>query len=132
MGMEYAEYRPGRVLMGNLPPGTDILASVAAMCRAASVRAAAFTVDGVVSSFTIGTFDPGQQVYVTARVSSPGEIVSCSGSLFSRNEKIEASARIVLADDQGAVTGGRLFSETLIFSGEVRIHEWIGPPAGGG
>lgn len=128
MKMEYAEYSPGRLLMGNLPHGKDIFASIEALCRAASVRTAAFSVRGVVLSYTIGAYDPQQQVYVTTSASSPMEIISCSGSLSSRNGAVETSAHIVLADDQGAVTGGRLFSDTRIFSGEIQLQECIGPP----
>ena len=129
METEYAEYRPGRLLMGNLPHGKDIFASIEVLCRAASLRTAAFSVRGVVLSYTIGAYDPQQQVYVTTSESSPREIISCSGSVSSRNGGVQISAHIVLADDQGAVTGGRLFSDTQIFSGEIQLQECIGPPA---
>ena len=128
MEMKYAEYSPGRLLMGNLPRGKDIFASIGDLCLAASVRTAVFSVWGVVSSYTIGTYDPKQQVYVTFSASSPMEIVSCSGSVSARSGDIETSAHIVLADDQGAVTGGRLFSDTRIFSAEIHLQECIGPP----
>ena len=52
--MEYAEYRPGRLILGNLPHGGELFESIAALCREASVRTAMFSVAGVVSSFTIG------------------------------------------------------------------------------
>jgi len=126
--MEYTEYSPGRLLLGNLTRGEDIFASITALCKAASIRTASFSVRGVVSSYTIGTYDTRQQVYVTAAESVPREIISCSGNVYSRNDKIEASAHIVLADDQGAVTGGRLFSETRIFSAEIHLQECIGLP----
>jgi predicted DNA-binding protein with PD1-like motif len=128
MAMKYTEYSPGRLLVGHLPHGEDLLASIAALCRAASVRTAVFSARGAVSSYTIGAYDPRQKVYVTAHVSSPGEIVSCSGSVATHDSGIEPTAHIVLADDQGGVTGGRLFSETRVFSGEIHLQECIGPP----
>ncbi|AQV00067.1 hypothetical protein B2D07_04290 [Desulfococcus multivorans] len=126
--MKYTEYSPGRLLLGNLPKGEDILASITTLCKAASVRTASFSVRGVVSSYTIGTYDPRQQVYVTSAESVPREIIFCSGNVYSRDGEVESSAHIVLADDRGALTGGRLFSETRIFSGEIRLQECIGPP----
>ena len=65
---------------------------------------------------------------MTVRESASREIASCSGSVSFRNGEADISAHIVLADDQGGVTGGRLFSETRIFSGEIRLWEWTGPP----
>lgn len=126
--MEYAEYRPGRLILANLPQNGELFESIAALCREASVRTAMFSVSGVVSSFTIGNYDTRQQVYVTVRESAAREIASCSGSVSFRNAEADISAHIVLADDRGGVTGGRLFSETRIFSGEIRLREWTGPP----
>jgi predicted DNA-binding protein with PD1-like motif len=126
--MNYSEYSPGRLLAANLPHGEDLLGSVAALCRSASIRTGAFWVRGAVSSYTIGALDPRQKVYVTAHVASPGEIVSCSGGVATHDGAAAPTAHVVLADAQGGVTGGRLFSETRVFAGEIHLQEWIGPP----
>ncbi len=126
--MEYAEYHPGRLILGNLPHGQDLFDSIAALCRAASVETGVFSVAGVVSSYTIGAYDPRQQVYVTVHETASREIASCSGSVTLRGGEADISAHIVLADDQGGVTGGALFPETRILAGEVRLREWTGPP----
>lgn len=122
------EITSGRRFLANLPAGADLSAAIEALCRDVTVHRATFQVAGVVRSCTIGAFDPAQQVYVTHSDDTPREILSCVGafSLIDGNPVIDA--RIVLTDDQGGVTGGRLFSETLLEVGEIDLRE-IGHPS---
>jgi predicted DNA-binding protein with PD1-like motif len=44
-------------------------------------------------------------------------------------EKTHVKAQIILADQLGKTSGGRLFSDTLLFGGELQLIELLGPPA---
>ncbi|MEW6670827.1 MAG: DUF296 domain-containing protein [Thermodesulfobacteriota bacterium] len=120
------EFKPGRRFAGPLPPDSDIISSIEATCKELSIQTASFEVRGAVSAFTIGTYDQNQQVYVTHSQAAPREIVACSGTVSLQDGQPKADARIVLSDEEGKTTGGRLFSQTIIFAGEIDLQELIG------
>lgn len=118
--------RAGRSVAASLPVRCDLIAAVEAVARQAGFEAARFSVSGVVTAFTIGVQDTSQQVYVTHREESDGEILLCDGEVFMDEPGGGVRARIALADQQGRVTGGRLFSGTILYEGEIRMTELKG------
>ncbi|MFW5853720.1 MAG: PPC domain-containing DNA-binding protein [Thermodesulfobacteriota bacterium] len=126
--MPHCEYKTGRRLLATLKRGDDLIGSVEQFSRAVSVETACFSVWGAVSAFTIGVYDQKQQVYVTHSETAPREILSCTGTVSFQEGAPAVHARIVLADEAGGLTGGRLFSETRIFAAELVLEELLGPP----
>ncbi len=126
--MPHCEYNTGRCLLATLKPGEDLIGAIEQFCRAVSVETACCSVWGAVSAFTIGVYDQQQQVYVTHSETAPREILSCTGTVSMQEGMPVVHARIVLADEAGGVTGGRLFSDTRIFAAELLLKELIGPP----
>ncbi|HUV50689.1 MAG TPA: PPC domain-containing DNA-binding protein [Anaerolineae bacterium] len=122
------EFQRGRIFAGCLPHGRDLILSVEEFCEDALIRMATFSVIGAVSSATIGTYDQKQQVYVTVKEEAPFEIVSCTGNVSLKDNKPFIHAHILLADEQGKTTGGHLFSETIIYAGEINLQELTGKP----
>ncbi len=121
------EFNTGRRLLGTLKQGADLISAVERFCRARSVRTARFSIWGAVSGFTVGVYDQTQQVYVTHSETAPRELVSCTGTVSQENGRPAVHARIILADAEGRLTGGRLFSETRIFAAELVLTELLGP-----
>ncbi|MBC8198598.1 MAG: DNA-binding protein [Desulfobacteraceae bacterium] len=122
------EFQQGRIFVGRLPHGKDLILSVEEFCEDASIQMATFSVIGAVSSATIGAYDQKQQVYVTVKEEAPLEIVSCMGNVSLKDGKPFIHAHILLADEQGKTIGGHLFSETIIFAGEINLQELTGKP----
>jgi len=89
---------------------------------------ATFSVIGAVSSVTIGAYDQKQQVYVTFTQEAHLEIVTCTGNVSSMDGEPAAHAHIVLGDLQGKTVGGHLFSETILYAGEIDLQELTGKP----
>ena len=89
---------------------------------------AAFTINGAVSSATLGTFDQQQQVYVTTKVDQPLSIVACQGNVSLKDSHPFVLVSAALSNIDGKVTGGRLFSDTIIFGGDIDLQELTGPP----
>lgn len=117
------EVTSGRRFLEKLPCKKDIIKSIEQFCHDKSIHMAAFSIMGAVSSYTIGTYDQRQQVYVTYTETAPREIVSCRGNILIQEGKPVICAKIILADEQGEITGGHLFSETTLFAGEIDIQE---------
>ena len=124
----FNEFKPGRCLVGRLAHGQDLIGSIEAMCREASIQMAAFSLIGAVSSVTFGAYDQKQQVYVTIKEDAAFEIVSCTGNVSLKEGHPFVHAHILLADEQGRTLGGHLFSETIVYAAEIYLQELAGPP----
>jgi len=122
------EFQQGRLFVGRLPHGRDLILSVEEFCEDVKIQMATFSVIGAVSSATIGAYDQKQQVYVTFKEEAPLEIVSCIGNVSLKDGKPFIHAHILLVDEQGKTTGGHLFSETIIYAGEINLQELTGKP----
>ena len=122
------EFQQGRIFVGRLPQGGDLINSIEEFCKKALIQMATFSVIGAVSSATIGAYDQKQQVYVTFKEEAPLEIVSCIGNVSLKDGKPFIHAHILLADEQGKTIGGHLFSETIIYAGEINFQELTGKP----
>ena len=122
------EFKPGRLFVGRLPYGKDLIQSVEDFCKSSSIQMATFSLIGAVSSYTIGAYDQKQQVYVTFTEEAQLEIVYCIGNVSLMDGNPVVHAHIVLGDKQGKVMGGHLFSETILFAGEIELQELTGKP----
>lgn len=123
-----SEFKPGRHFAGRLPYNKDLITSIEEICKEASIKMAVFSVIGAVSSVTTGVYDQKQQVYITSTKKAPYEIVTCPGNISLKDGNPIIHAHIVLSDEQEKTIGGHLFSETIIFAGEINIQELTGNP----
>ena len=123
-----SEFKPGRRFIGRVPYGKDLITSITDFCIELSVRMATFSVIGAVSSVTMGAYDQKQQVYVTFTQEAPLEIVTCTGNVSLMDGEPVVHAHIVLGDLQGKTIGGHLFSETILYAGEIDLQELTGKP----
>ena len=126
--MTGSEFQLGRFIVGRLPHGEDLISAIENFCASFSIQMATFSLTGAVSSYTIGTYDHTQHVYVTATEEANLEILTCTGNISPMNGSLLVHAHIVLGDKNGNTTGGRLFSETTIFAGEINLQELKGKP----
>ena len=123
-----SEFKLGRRLLGRLPHGKDLITSIENFCTASDIQAATFSVIGAVSSATIGAYDQKQQIYVTFTENVPMEVVTCVGNVSLKDQAPVIHAHIVLGDERGKIIGGHLFSETVLYAGEMDLQELIGKP----
>jgi len=123
-----SEFKLGRHFLGRLPHGRDLITSIEDFCTASNIRMATFSVVGVVSSATIGVYDQKQHVYVTFTENTTMEIVNCIGNVSLKDKTPFIQSHVVLADEHGKISGGRLFSETILFAGEIDLQEMTGKP----
>ena len=127
-GLICSEFKLGRRFLGRLPHGKDLITSIEDFCAASDIQTATFSVIGAVSSATIGVYDQKQQVYVTFTENAAMEIVNCIGNVSLKDKTPVIQSHIVLADEHGKIMGGRLFSETILFAGEIDLQEMTGEP----
>jgi predicted DNA-binding protein with PD1-like motif len=116
----------GRVFLGRLLDEADLLRAIQAFCQQRRICAGLFSLTGSTRSAIVGTYDAKQQVYATRKESGTLEIVHCTGSLLPGENAAVPEACIVLCHENGALTGGRLFSGTPVDTGEFEIRELVG------
>lgn len=120
------EMQPGRFFIGRLPFKQDLITSVENFCRESSIKMAVFSIIGAVSSVTIGAYDQKQQVYVSHSEKAPLEILNCTGNISLKEGRPVVHTHVVLCDQEGKITGGHLFSDTIIFAAEIKLQELTG------
>ncbi len=121
-------YKVGRRFMGSLPHKCDILHIVSDFCETKKIQIASFNIIGAVSSVVFGFYDQKQQVYATEKKEGFLEIISCIGNVTLKDNKPFVHAHILLGNDKNEIFGGHLFSESIVFAGEIDITELLGDP----
>ncbi len=121
--MTCKQFESGRHFVGRLPHGKDLATSIELFCKENSIFMGTFSVIGAVSSATMGIYDQKQQVYVTMKVDSQHEILLCTGNISLKDGNPFVHAHISLSDELGKTIGGHLFSETIVFAGEIYLQE---------
>jgi len=121
------EFCPRRRFCGRLPHGRDMVAAIEEFCSRQGIQNAVFSAIGAVSSATLGAYDQKQQVYVTFKKTGNLEILSCLGNISLKDGQPLAHAHVTLATEDGTPLGGHLFSESIVFAGEIHLVELDGP-----
>lgn len=124
--ISHATYETGRCMLGRLPHGKDLIGAIEDLCNENAIQTAVFFVIGSVISVTLGSYDQNQQVYVTRKEEAQLEIVDCTGNVSRKDGKVAVHAHAVLADMNGQTIGGHIFSETIVYAGEIYIRELLG------
>ncbi len=124
----HSVFERGRSILGRLPHGKDLLKTIEEFCAQNSIQTGVFSIIGSVMSATLGSYDQNQQVYVTFKKEEPLEIVHCTGNVSLKDGKVAVHAHAVLADIDGQTIGGHIFSETVVYAGEIYIQELLGKP----
>ena len=117
------ECRLGRSIRAEITTGSDLISGIINLCDRCNVENGRFKATGRVQTATIGVYDPSQEVYVTHLEKQATEVLFCSGMIDTRNGESPVNAKIILADQQGQLTGGHLFSETIVQKVEIDLQE---------
>ncbi len=124
--IRHATFEAGRYMLGKLPHGRDLVGTIEEFCAQNGIQTGVFSVVGAVTSVTLGSYDQNQQVYVTCKKEEPLEIAACAGNVSCKDGKPAVHAHAVLADISGQTIGGHIFSETLVYAGEIYFRELLG------
>jgi predicted DNA-binding protein with PD1-like motif len=119
------KYQPGKHVVGPLPEQKDLIDAIEMVCRQNAIVRATFSVSGSVSSAMIGVFDQVQEVHVTHLENNATELLFCQGTFAATGGKPCVRAKVILADQQGQLTGGHLFSDTIIHDAEIDLQELL-------
>lgn len=123
--MEFCEAGVGRTVVARLFEGEDLLDSVTKVAERAHVSAGFFFLIGTLKKANLGFFREGK--YETTEMVVPLEVVSCSGNVSIKEDRVFAHAHIVVSDDEGNAFGGHVMPGCLIgVTGELVLIEATG------
>ncbi|MBU0574293.1 MAG: DNA-binding protein [Candidatus Margulisbacteria bacterium] len=118
----------GRVFIGRLEHGADLLEQMNSFCRASNVRLGTINVIGAVTCAKMGYYDQEMKTYTNCvELNQKLEISSCMGNISIKDGEIFVHAHICLSDFDGKTYGGHLMPGTHIFAAEFFIQELLGP-----
>lgn len=118
----------GRCFLGRLRRDSDLITAVEGFCSRQGIATGVFSIIGAVTTVTLGTYDQNQQVYVSQRREGHFEVVHCTGNVSTKDNRPTVHAHGVFADGDGHVFAGHVFTETLMYAGEVFLRELLGNP----
>ncbi len=119
--------KPVGILMGRLPYGADLLASLNQICAEKKITLGRIEAIGAVQEARLQYYDQGKKQYQNLRVKRPLEIVSLVGNVSLKEDHPMVHAHICLADDEGNAFGGHLAPGTIVFACEFTLQLFEGP-----
>ncbi|MGA1795086.1 MAG: PPC domain-containing DNA-binding protein [bacterium] len=124
----YRHIQSGKVFMGRLSHGADLLGELTDMCIREGIRLGRIDAFGAVRKATLGFYDQGTRTYKSFALDRPLEITTLIGNISLKEGKPMVHAHITLADRDGSAYGGHLMPGTIIFACEFVLHVYEGTP----
>ncbi len=121
------EYMKGRVFMGRLKKGSDLLLSLTEKAQDLGIRAGIVWGIGAVQNLVYGFYAQEEKRYYPLRIDKPLEVLSFLGNVSQRDQKTFIHAHVTVSDEQGKAFGGHLMEGSKVFAFEYSILELLGP-----
>ena len=124
--MNDSTQRIKRTFLTRLTHGEDLLTDLESIIKTEKISFAVFSVIGAVQNAAFGYYDQLQRTYKSITREGGFEIISCSGNVSFKEDKPFIHAHILFGDENGDAFGGHLMSPTVLFAGELHLHELQG------
>ena len=110
-----------------LPSGDDLVEAIANAFRERSIRKAAFSIIGAVSTGVLGYYDHDARQYMSREFPGVWEIIACIGNVSEKDGEIFVHAHAILADHEFKCVGGHVMPGTIVSVGELYGSPVSGP-----
>jgi predicted DNA-binding protein with PD1-like motif len=117
------EASSGRIFIGRLATGSDLVGEIERQCAEQGVRAAEVTVIGAVRRARYAYYEQDEQRYRELASETHHEITGFVGNVSVRDGRPFLHAHATFADADGATVGGHLLRGIEVFAAEVVIRE---------
>lgn len=122
--MKSIETNIGRVIVGKLEPGDDLIEEITNVVKNYKINAGLVNIIGALGKFTIGYFDLNIKQYHFKTFEENVELVSCMGNISYKNGEPVIHLHVSIGREDFSILGGHLHSPTIIsITGEVYIYE---------
>lgn len=120
------EAKAGRVWVGRLETGDDLVEEIEAVCAAHDVQAAWVSAIGAVRRAAFAYFEQDERRYLELGSTDHHEITGFIGNISIRDDRPFLHAHATFADREGAAVGGHLLPGCEVFVAEITIREMTG------
>lgn len=118
--------RPGRILMGRLSHGEDLLSGITDRCTREGIRLGRVEAVGAVQRARLGFYHQLNREYRFFTLNEPLELTCLSGNISIRDGGPCLHAHVTFSDSRGRAFGGHLAEGTVVFACEFVIESFEG------
>ena len=104
--MDYRRF--GEKVVVRIDKGEEIIQKMLEVCEKENVKLASVSAIGAVGEFEVGLFDTKEKKYYSTVHSGDFEIVSLTGNITTKEEKLYNHIHMSVADSKNQVYGGHL------------------------
>ena len=116
--------REGRIFMGRLPKGADLLEALTELCVREGVILGEVRVIGAVTRARVGYYNQTGRSYQAMDWNEHLEILCLAGNVSSKDGAPFVHVHVTLSDRFGGVRGGHLLEGTPVFAAEYVLREF--------
>ena len=126
MAGRFWEATPGRIWVGRLATGDDLVEEIERVCAEQEVRAAWVNAIGAVRRAAFAYYEQEERRYLELESTDHHEITSFVGNISIRDDQPFLHAHGSFASRSGTAVGGHLLLGCEVFAAEVQIREMTG------
>jgi hypothetical protein len=102
------------VVVCRLDGGTDLLEGIKNAAERHKVKSGSFNAIGVLSPARVGYLDKSTMSYKAIEFTEHVELLSCTGLITQKDDKIDVHAHLVVADKDGNAHGGHALTGCIV------------------
>jgi hypothetical protein len=126
MAGRFWEASAGRVWVGRLETGDDLVDEIERVCAEHDVRAAWVSAIGAVKRASFAYYEQQEHRYLELASSEHHEITGFIGNISIRDDRPFLHAHATFCARSGAAVGGHLLRGCEVFAAEITIREMTG------
>jgi len=126
MAGRFWEASAGRVWVGRLETGDDLVEEIERVCAEHDVRAAWVSAIGAVKHASFAYYEQQEHRYLELASSEHHEIIGFVGNISIRDDRPFLHAHAAFGSVSGAAVGGHLLRGCEVFAAEITIREMTG------
>ena len=126
MPARFWEAQQGRMWIGRLETGDDLVEGIEQFAAEQNIRAAWVNAIGAVRRAAFAYYDQHERRYVELGSTEHHEITGFIGNISIRDDRPFLHAHATFADQRGAAVGGHLLAGCEVFEAELTIREMSG------
>lgn len=123
---EARRVKPGRIFMGKVSRGGDLLGEITDVCTRERIQLGRVEAIGAVTRACLGVYHQQAREYRRNMINEPLEIVSLLGNISTKEGQPFVHAHVLFSDIKGTTYGGHLVPGTEVFACEFVIETFEG------